>query len=60
MFEAYACSLNIGVSMSFFRMEDVYDHVDDVDLFVGGFSENKEGSILGPTFKCMVGDVFAR
>ncbi len=35
----------------------VYDHVDDVDLFVGGFLERAQGdSLIGPTFKCIVGD----
>ena len=47
-----------------------YDHVDDVDLFVGGIME-MEGSgcgdglsgfeqcgILGPVFRCIIGDTF--
>ena len=48
----------------------VYDHVDDVDLFVGGFMESQgsgcgeylsgheDCSILGPTFRCIIGDTF--
>ena len=48
----------------------VYDHVDDVDLFVGGFMEiqgsgcgeglsgHEECGILGPTFRCIIGDTF--
>ena len=48
-----------------------YDHVDDVDLFAGGFME-MEGSgcgdglsgfeqcgILGPVFRCIIGDTFS-
>merc|ERR1711902_343614 len=38
-----------------------YQHVDDVDLYVGGFLEKAHrDSILGPTFKCIVADTFAR
>ena len=39
----------------------VYVHHDDVDLYVGGILEKPHGdSLLGPTFKCIVGDTFAR
>ena len=39
----------------------VYRHVDDIDLYVGGFLEKAhEDSILGPVFKCIIGDQFAR
>ena len=39
----------------------IYAHVDDIDLFVGGFLERSvDDSLLGPTFKCIVGDQFAR
>ena len=35
--------------------------MDDVDLYVGGFLEKAHrDSILGPTFKCIVADTFAR
>jgi peroxidase len=38
-----------------------YKHVDDIDLYVGGFLERKHrDSILGPTFKCLIADTFAR
>ena len=49
----------------------VYNHVDDVDLFIGGFMESQgsgcgdglsgheECGILGPTFRCIIGDTFA-
>ena len=52
------------------KLSKVYNHVDDVDLFSGGFMENQgsgcgEGfsgheqcGILGPTFRCVVGDTF--
>ena len=43
------------------RLRRFYKNVNDVDLFVGGFLErNVDDSILGPTFKCIVGDQFAR
>ena len=40
---------------------NLYKHVDDVDLFVGGFLEKPQSdSILGSVFKCIVGDTFLR
>ena len=43
------------------RLRLIYTHVDDIDLFVGGISEIAEvESLLGPTFRCLVGDQFAR
>ncbi|CAG2168134.1 unnamed protein product [Oppiella nova] len=41
------------------RLKSVYNDVGDIDLFVGGLSENKAfGSILGPTFACLNGIQF--
>merc|ERR1712241_738399 len=43
------------------QLRKVYKHVDDIDLYVGGFLEAAhEDSILGPVFKCIIGDQFAR
>ena len=43
------------------RLKQIYDDVDDIDLFIGGISEsNAVGSLLGPTFQCIVGDQFKR
>jgi len=43
------------------KLKNTYRHVDDVDLFVGGFLEDPhQDSILGPVFKCIIGDTFAR
>ena len=43
------------------RLELIYDHVDDVDLFIGGLSETSvPGGLVGPTFQCLVGDQFKR
>ena len=42
-------------------MRRVYKSVDDIDLYLGGFLEAAhEDSILGPVFKCIIGDQFAR
>ena len=42
-------------------LRSVYSNVDDIDLFVGGFLEQPHSdSILGPIFKCIIGDTFAR
>ena len=38
-----------------------YKDIDDIDLFVGGILEIPEAdSVLGSTFKCIIGDQFAR
>jgi len=43
------------------NLRRIYNSVDDVDLYVGGFLEAAhEDSILGPVFKCIIGDQFAR
>jgi len=43
------------------KLKSVYRSVDDIDLYVGGFLEAAHGdSILGPVFKCIIGDQFAR
>ena len=43
------------------RLQKAYRSVEDVDLFVGGFLEDAhEDSMIGPVFKCIIGDQFAR
>ena len=43
------------------RLQLIYDSVEDVDLFIGGVSESPAaGGLLGPTFRCLVGDQFKR
>ena len=42
-------------------MEQVYNSVEDIDLFIGMTLENPEGgAITGNTFRCLIGDQFAR
>ncbi|KAK8387859.1 hypothetical protein O3P69_020046 [Scylla paramamosain] len=43
------------------QLSRIYASVDDVDPFVAGISEaNVPGSILGPTFRAIIADQFAR
>nr|XP_027215058.1 peroxidase-like [Penaeus vannamei] len=43
------------------NLEDVYRHVDDIDLFVGGLAEHPvDGGVVGPTFACILLDQFLR
>uniref|UniRef100_A0A2S2NAX9 Peroxidase n=1 Tax=Schizaphis graminum TaxID=13262 RepID=A0A2S2NAX9_SCHGA len=42
-------------------LSKIYEHVDDVDYYVGGLLEKtKPGSMLGHTFQCVVGEMFFR
>ncbi len=39
----------------------LYGRIEDIDLYIGGTIEKAvPGSILGPTFQCIVGDQFRR
>ena len=43
------------------KLRSVYAHVDDIDLYAGGILEEAHRSALvGPTFKCIIGDQFVR
>ena len=43
------------------QLKELYEHLDDIDLFVGGFLEKPhEDALIGRTFQCIVGDTFAR
>jgi len=43
------------------HLQKMYRSIDDVDLFVGGFLEQAhQDSLVGPVFKCIIGDQFAR
>ena len=42
-------------------LSDVYDHVDDIDLFSGGLAERPVvGGLVGPTFACILGENLAQ
>jgi len=43
------------------KLQRLYQDVEDIDLFVGGFMEAVHlDSMIGPVFKCIIGDQFAR
>lgn len=43
------------------KLSTLYEQVSDIDLFVGGMSEKiVPGTLLGPTFQCIIGEQFKR
>ena len=41
------------------RLQKIYKHPDDIDLFAGGISEkHASGSIIGPLFSCLISRQF--
>jgi len=55
---------DLSRQMSMKRAEELqrlYNNVNDIDLFVGLFSERPDnGAMVGPTTLCIIGDQFAR
>ncbi len=43
------------------KLQEVYDDVNDIDLYVGAISESSvAGGVVGPTFACLIGEQFRR
>lgn len=43
------------------KLKTLYKKVDDVDLLVGGMAERHiDNGLLGPVFRCIVGEQFVR
>ena len=43
------------------KLKDAYEHVEDIDLYVGMVMETpKDDALIGDTFLCLIGDTFAR
>jgi len=44
------------------KLEEVYGHVDNIDLWMGGVAEDFASSDarVGPTFRCLLIDQFKR
>lgn len=41
------------------RFENIYERVEDIDLFTGGLAERpNQGAVVGPTFTCIMGIQF--
>lgn len=43
------------------KLQELYNHPSNVDLWVGGLLEELlPGSLLGPTFTCIIAEQFRR
>lgn len=53
--------ISLLVSQLVARLQQLYGTLDKIDIFVGGILEKPApGSLLGPTFQCIIGDQFRR
>lgn len=57
-FDAMSSSMKSGIVES---LKSLYASPEDIDLYVGGVSEEPlRGSLIGPTFACILGEQFRR
>ncbi|KOB71135.1 Chorion peroxidase [Operophtera brumata] len=42
------------------RINNIYESVDDIDLYTGALAEDPKGRLLGPTLTCLISDQFLR
>lgn len=43
------------------KLAEIYEEVDDIELYVGGMLENPvQDAMVGPTFQCLIAEAFYR
>lgn len=58
---SFTKALCIFLFQTISKLSTLYEQVSDIDLFVGGMSEKiVPGTLLGPTFQCIIGEQFKR
>ncbi|XP_063244152.1 peroxidase-like [Bacillus rossius redtenbacheri] len=61
LMERWSNMLHAMPNSTVHRYNDVYDHPDDIDLWSAGVAEQPApGSMVGPTFNCLIARTFRR